>query len=104
MTIDRAAWAINWICVAMMFAGLVLVSQQIAAVRAEQHVVWRESAQDRADLRAEIMALKAIPPKVLEQVLAMRAEHKHMMELIGAEARSAWHAEQHMKHATGAKQ
>jgi hypothetical protein len=73
LTANASAWIINWICLVMLFIGLVMLSHSIAVLQANTVENWAQSRNERHILRGQVdilaESLKVSPRDVLPHVL-----------------------------------
>jgi hypothetical protein len=71
--VDSFAWIANWLCMVMLFIGLVMLSQSIATLQTDTVENWEAARNERHVLRGQINllaeTLKVSPKDVLPHVL-----------------------------------
>jgi hypothetical protein len=70
---NATAWIVNWCCVVMLFAGMVVMSHSIDMLQADAIKAWSEAREERRLVKAEVSmlaaALKVRPEHVLPHML-----------------------------------
>jgi hypothetical protein len=70
---NATAWIVNWCCVVMLFAGMVVMSHSIDVLQADAIKAWSEAREERRLVKAEVSvlaaALKVSTKDVLPHVL-----------------------------------
>jgi hypothetical protein len=73
LTANASAWIINWICLVMLFIGLVMLSHSVAALQGSVVWNWEAARNERYVLKGQIDILannlKVSPRDVLPHVL-----------------------------------
>jgi hypothetical protein len=73
LTANATAWIINWICVMMLFIGLVMLSHSIDALQVSATENWEHARNERYVLKSQINiladALSVSPKDVLPHVI-----------------------------------